>query len=230
MPINIAPETEYGTPQIQLLIEPPTMCPHCSVAIRPIYLYSYLAYFSDNYHGILYALFSCPQCKEVFLATYSHSDESGENEYLGVLPHTESKVSFSENINVISPDFVEIYNQAYLAEQSELTRICGMGYRKALEFLVKDYAIYKNPDDSDKISSMSLAQCIDKYIQPSMIKTLAKASAWIGNDETHYQRKHPDVSFEELKAYISALVSFIDMEANCELAGNFINSYDHKDR
>lgn len=230
MPINIAPETEYDTPQIQRLIEPPTMCPHCSVAVRPIYLYSYLAHIPDNSHGILYALFSCPQCKKAFLAVYYHSKGRDEDVYLGVLPHTESKASFSENINAISPDFVGIYNQAYLAEQSELTQICGMGYRKALEFLVKDYAIYKNPDNSDKISSMSLAQCIDKYIQPSMIKNLAKASAWIGNDETHYQRKHPDVSFEDLKAYINALVSFIDMEASCELAGKFINSYDRTDR
>lgn len=226
MLISVTPQTEYDTFSTKHLIEPPTMCPHCSVAVRPIYLYSYLAEISDDGHGFLYALFSCPHCKEVFLAIYLYSDRKNEDAYLGVLPNSKFKASFPDIIKAISPDFVKIYNQAYMAEQSELTEICGMGYRKALEFLVKDYAIYKNPDDSNKISSMSLAQCINDYIQPSMVKNLAKASAWIGNDETHYQRKHPEVSFKELKAYIDALVSFINMEANCELAEGFINSSD----
>lgn len=39
-----------------------------------------------------------------------------------------------------------------------------MGYRKALEFLVKDYAIFLNQEDEDKIKNASLSSCINNYI------------------------------------------------------------------
>ena len=108
--------------------------------------------------------------------------------------------------------FVQIYSEAHTAEESNLKEICGMGYRKALEFLIKDYAIKLHPDDEETIKSTPLAKCIDSYIDNSRIKSLAKASAWLGNDETHYVRKHDDYDLESLKAFLKAAESFIDSE------------------
>ena len=106
--------------------------------------------------------------------------------------------------------FVQIYSEAHTAEESNLKEIRGMGYRKALEFLIKDYAIKLHPDDEETIKSTPLAKCIDSYIDNSRIKSLAKASAWLGNDETHYVRKHDDYDLESLKAFLKAAESFID--------------------
>lgn len=57
---------------------------------------------------------------------------------------------FSQEIKDLSPNFVKIYHQAEQAENTGLSDICGLGYRKALEFLVKDYAIAFNPTETGK--------------------------------------------------------------------------------
>lgn len=51
---------------------------------------------------------------------------------------------FDKKIDEISPKFNEIYKQALAAEVSNLNEIAGLGYRKSLEFLIKDIAIQKN--------------------------------------------------------------------------------------
>lgn len=86
-----------------------------------------------------------------------------------------------------------------------------MGYRKALEFLVKDFSIHEHPDDENKIKSMSLTNCINEYIDTPNIKTLATRSAWIGNDEAHYIRKQEDRDVNDMKSFIHATVYFISM-------------------
>lgn len=87
-----------------------------------------------------------------------------------------------------------------------------MGYRKALEFLIKDYAIKLNPDKSEKIKNISLSNCINDFINNERIKKLAKASAWLGNDETHYCRKHDEYDLKSLKSFLNATESFINSE------------------
>ncbi len=119
--------------------------------------------------------------------------------------------------------FVKIYNQAEISENSGCLEICGLGYRKALEFLVKDYAIKFNPDDEESIKKQMLSPCINHYIDNPRIKTLATASAWIGNDETHYIRKHDDYDLHHLKTFIAALVSHIDSEFSYLKAVNLLN-------
>ena len=113
---------------------------------------------------------------------------------------------FSDNIKSLSPDFCKIYNESYRAEQQGLTEICGMGYRKALEFLIKDYAISLNPNNSEEIKRKMLGQCINDYMENDKLKALARASSWLGNDETHYVRQNIDYSLKDLKNFISATV------------------------
>ena len=93
-----------------------------------------------------------------------------------------------------------------------MDHIAGIGYRKALEFLVKDYAIKSNPDDEQDISTSPLGSCIKNYIDNEKIRSLAQKSAWIGNDEAHYIRKHEDRDVNDLKKFIKAIVYYISME------------------
>jgi hypothetical protein len=69
-----------------------------------------------------------------------------------------------------------IYTQAHAAEALELTEICGVGYRKALEFLIKDYLITKKPEKSDDIRKMLLGGCIDSYVDDPLPCTFVSTS------------------------------------------------------
>ena len=86
--------------------------------------------------------------------------------------------------------------------------------------MIKDYAIHKNPNACDAIKVKPLAQCIEQYITADSITTLAKRSAWIGNDETHYVRKHETLDFTDMKSFIEAAQYFISMNLVVEKAAS----------
>ena len=41
---------------------------------------------------------------------------------------------------------------------------------------------------------------------------MAERSVWIGNDETHYVRKHEDLDVSDMKRFIIAMVRYVDAE------------------
>lgn len=187
----------------------PDQCPHCNKGIHPHMLH---AYFDDSIPPNIYSSFICPTCQKLFMVQFSFY-KPGSNSYIvEILPHPNTQKTFSKNIAELSPSFVKIYNQAESAENANLDEICGQGYRKSLEFLVKDYAIKFHPNDVENIQKILLSPCIEQYIENSRIKSLAKASAWLGNDETHYTRKHENYNIEHLKSFINAMVSYVDSE------------------
>jgi hypothetical protein len=120
--------------------------------------------------------------------------------------------SFEKIISDVSPQFAPIYNQALKAEQSGLDQICGPGYRKALEFLVKDYAKAKNNTDANKIESVQLGPCIQQYIDHASVKAIAERATWLGNDETHYIRRWETKDVHDLKALIDLTVHWISVD------------------
>lgn len=194
-------------------IEFPHQCPLCQNGIDAKLLSAFYIGAINCHH--LFILYFCPVCEMCFVGFYvmrsSNYGNSSAN-LVNFFPYSEEKTAFSSKISSLSPNFVNIYNQAEKAEHIGLNDICGLGYRKALEFLVKDYAIAFNPDNESDIKKQMLSPCINSYIDNRRIKSLATASAWIGNDETHYLRKHEDYNIGHLKAFISAIVSYIDAE------------------
>lgn len=182
-------------------------CPFCHAKIIP----NYLCWDSFN-------LFcSCPSfgCGSHFVLS-----DKGDDKYVNVLPNSiPCKKSFSEIIISISPSFVSIYNQAYYAEQINLNQICGVGYRKALEFLIKDYLISKESDEQtiENIKKKFLNNCIQENVQNDNIKNVAKRAVWLGNDETHYIRQWADKDVNNLKQLIDLTVRWIENEIETEL-------------
>lgn len=130
---------------------------------------------------------------------------------------------FSDNIQKLSSEFVKAYNESLHAESLGLESICGMGYRKSLEFLIKDYVISKNPNEKSKVEKLPLAKCITAYISDERLKALATASTWLGNDQTHYVQKHSAHGLKELKQFINAFVTFIDADLAYQDAVSFIS-------
>lgn len=221
---NLDPNSEGTSANFQ--IELPDKCPCCSTAYasKP----DYACYFCNEFHSTsLYAVFFCPTCEKAFFVIYSIND-CDIDEKCGWInsqyPFLSKTSLFSPEISTLSPKFVEIYHQAELAENSELTELCGIGYRKALEFLVKDYAISIHSDSKEIIESSPLGKCINEYIDNPKIKALAKASTWIGNDETHYIRKHDIYNVQDLKRFIKTTVAYIEYELNFSEALGFLHS------
>ena len=209
---------------IKISLELPAKCPCCGTT------YSRTPectnYFQKD-SGIIIAnsTYFCPTCGNCFFVVYLVEEDFPEpyGNPLIQYPEPSETTSFSKELSTLTPKFVKIYQQAEKAENSGLTELCGIGYRKALEFLVKDYAISQHPDKESEIVSSFLGNCINDFIDNEKIKTLAKASAWIGNDETHYVRKHQDYDVQDLKRFIKATVAYIESELSFDEAFHFLN-------
>lgn len=185
----------------------PNKCPYCHRSITPIYLTH------NNSKNNLEVIFSCPDldCHKSFIGTYSNYFQRHhklESTNIGTI----IGVNFSENINKISPNFVKIYNESHFAESHELFEICGVGYRKALEFLIKDYLIKKFQDKEDQIKRKFLGKCIEEDVEDSRVKKVAKRAVWLGNDETHYVRKWEGKNLTDLKNLITLTLHWIEMD------------------
>lgn len=194
-----------------------TECPSCHKSFSPEPLLACVYKVESNVRASV--VYFCRDCAKVFFGHYSFlSKMEGDSKivfknetFLFVEPISYTKMIFDPKVTKLSPQFDKIYNQSLSAETSGLDEIAGLGYRKALEFLVKDFAIHENPNDTDKIKSMPLSACIRDFIDSSNIKTLATRSAWIGNDEAHYIRKQEDRDVQDMKSFIQATVYFISM-------------------
>lgn len=198
----------FGETQCELAHQ----CPSCHMSLIPVILSGHLLEYTDEEDNELFLINYCPSCSSVFISYHSYDFEDGNYKFDRSAPKSHVEVSFSDQIKKLSPDFVSIYNESAYAESENLTHICGIGYRKALEFLIKDYSISLHPDKITAIQKMTLSNCINQYIEHDKIKILAQKSAWLGNDQTHYVQKHADRDVSDLKRLIDALVKYIDME------------------
>lgn len=188
----------------------PDECPHCHKKITPNYGQAFLN--SKNYSTPLQIIFRCPNhdCYNVFIGYY---DGLSPNYYFKFTePLKFVPKEFSQIINQISSDFISIYNQAYAAEQKGLDVICGVGYRKALEFLIKDYLISQKPDEAEEIKKIFLGKIINDRVGHRQLKEVAKRAVWLGNDEVHYERKWQDKDLTDLKDLIELTIRWIETD------------------
>lgn len=204
------------------------ICPYCFKVIVPQVICSVA---NDNFSNLFLTLV-CPGCENVYFeefkkiikTSYKNGAQSTSFHYqsAGVYPPPPVVVNFSETIQLKYLDFIEIYNQAATAESMNLNQICGMGYRKALESLAKQYALECFPDESTRINKETLSQTISRF-ESHKIKTLAKAATWLGNDHTHLIAKHPEYDLSQLKAFIRVLCQEIESEEEFKKAQDLIS-------
>ncbi|EHP50428.1 DUF4145 domain-containing protein [Clostridium perfringens] len=187
-------------------------CPLCHCKLLPE-LYGVLDANFDKF-----AICYCPECDEMFIIHYSYKGDGmqGYYEVNKIFPKRAENIKFDDKIQEVSEAFVKIYNQAKIAEANDLDEIAGMGYRKALEFLIKDYLIHKNSEIKGDIEGKLLGKCINENVENPKIKKMAKGASWLGNDETHYIRKWKDKDINDLKKMIDLTVYWIAYELKTE--------------
>ena len=195
----------------------PSECPRCHTNVYPRTVLAVLIGDLDHQGSSLQIAFHCTNvaCQELFIGYYDLTNEEDQVPHIFYLltetaPTTPVKAVFSDSISAVSPNFEEIYNQAIAAEAAGLDQITGIGLRKALEFLIKDFAITQRPADTEAIQRCQLAQCINNYVADTNVKTCAARATWLGNDETHYIRKWVDKDINDLKTLIKLTVNWID--------------------
>jgi len=196
----------------------PDRCPVCHKYCDPRHHNAWLA------NKSLQQVFGCTNndCQSLFIAYYEYpGDERTEPQRRTYLFKTVAPISFEERkfpkiINKISPQFSKIYNEAKEAEDIDLENICGAGYRKAIEFLIKDYLINVKKQSKEEIKKKFLGRCIEELIENENIKKCAIRAVWIGNDETHYIRKWEDKDLQDLKDLIDVTLNWIEMEYKTE--------------
>lgn len=205
----------------------PNFCPFCHKNMSPSI--SEKTRYDNILKKNIAVLFQCSYCYKYFSAEYKVNKFINElqahtSEKLSNVPSVKIKYSLPEEIDVFSTQFRKIYTQSLTAEAHGLTAISGVGYRKSIEFLVKDFLIYfVKHEDTEKIKTMPLSQSIKK-IDNDKIVSLAIASTWLGNDETHYQRKFENKDVEDMKKFIKALTFYVSSEVVAFEADEMINS------
>ncbi|MBM7631082.1 DUF4145 domain-containing protein [Geomicrobium sediminis] len=173
-------------------------------------------------------MFKCvnSKCLFLFLAEYRKvgSPTNMRVALVRTYPAEPKKFEFSEDVHRISEKFVKTYNQSVAAEEAGLDELAGVGYRKALEFLIKDYLIEHENVDPDKVASKFLGTVINNFVKHESIKEMARQSAILGNDEAHYVRKHEDYDIENLKVFLNLTVKWIEMELDTAKLTGMIQS------
>lgn len=191
----------------------PDICPICKKGMQPLFKYGCLTNGRQDFDpkDELQAVFQCTigTCKTLFVGYYSEGyqysfylEDAFRLQYVKV-------VDFPETIQKISPRFKRIYNQAYIAEENKLDEIAGGGFRKALEFLVKDFLIHEDGKISEQVKKELLGASIGRINDPN-IKACASRASWLGNDETHYERKWEDKDIQDLKILIKLTVNWVE--------------------
>lgn len=196
--------------------EIPSECPVCHAHVAPVFIHAYALALGEPAE----VAWRCTndKCDRIFIASYRWTPDGNSHYYAveGVAPFMPQGREFSDEIIRISPDFVALFNEALAAESYGLSRVSGPGYRKALEFLIKDYLISLSPPDEEAIGGQALGQCIENRVASSKVKTCAKRAAWLGNDETHYRRRWTEKDLSDLKILLELAVHWIEDEVLTE--------------
>lgn len=202
-------------------IDVPVICPVCGFSHSPEFLNNF---YCNHENGIIInAFFLCPNCGSTYCVNYlissCHFDALETYptifqfaELKGVTPNESVLKSFTfQDVVDISRRANEVYKQSQKAENLNLNEISGMGYRKTLEILVKDYLIYLSPEQSENIKKYSITTAIDK-LDDENLKILATRCTWLGNDESHYLKKHDNYDIVTLKELLEGIITYIHLK------------------
>lgn len=182
--------------------EVPETCPHCHHHVDPRRLTA-----CDTVLGgtrVDFA-FQCPrpECRRVFVGRYELGLD-GELDLASVAPAQARRESVPAEVEALSPAFVEVFGQAQDADSRGHTHLAALGYRGALDLLVRDYAVREHPELAAEIRGLSLAGCIARFADNPRVKAAAARTPALapGCDD------HEAVA--ELKVLLRLTVNWLD--------------------
>ncbi len=199
--------------------EDPNICPHCHVANHPTNLFIR----RDTKLDKLVSVWKCAytQCNKLFAVTHFNNGDGYiiERNLIGFpkgpnFPQPILDLKDGQTIDETSPlqsKFIKTYLQSLEAESNGYDEISGMGYRKAIEYLVKDWAIQSKPTEKELILKMWLGQVIANYYSGDL-KDILERATWLGNDQSHYNKLFGEFNINHLKELIDLIMVELDRQ------------------
>jgi hypothetical protein len=201
----------------------PAVCPICRHNIAADNIFQEFA--CEDW---LELFFRCSniECLRSFIAFYSLDSSNTADETAQVF---NLKVSFpvlpierpvTSQIASISPSFAAIYAQAQAAEDQGLDELAGIGFRRSLEILLKDYcvSIAKTPEDAYKVGKMPHHEFLRKYSKGDRPSKTILLLEWIGEDGFDYERRWVGENVLKLKQAISVIENVISLSMDVDAA------------
>jgi hypothetical protein len=213
-------------------IEVPLICPHCKNTGKQIILTS-VAFIGKHDRYSACSITACPYCGSnatnyydlIELEPTHITTESLRFDLTTTFPQIIKSDDIPALISERYPRFTRIYNQAKQAHEDSLDEIAGMGFRKSIEFLITDFLKDYLPEGVNiewlENPKTSLSQKIEKLGSERLV-TLSKTITYLGNDETHYTRRHEEHDTKSLITFIKPLVSEIENELTYKDAEKFL--------
>lgn len=214
------PNIDYKTRRFYAI--EPDECPFCHSKCVVEFEYGYFSE-NENFEECFYGVYKCPayQCGRKFVTEYIihfHQSELYNNRFLSGTPNIpkwppvilELFSGFLEDSK--EPElskFISTYMQSIMAENHGLNEIAGMGYRKAIEYLVKDVAARDFPEKKEEIKKFFLKDVINNFYTGE-IKELLERATWLGNDQSHYFKLFEEYDVNTIKELIELIVSELD--------------------
>lgn len=200
-----------------------TKCPYCNQTGRQEPLTGSM----NTRQNVLSITTECLNCNNLSMHIYFCVDNysgSFDTHYQNTYPNFTNDINIPEKVQQEYPDFLRILIQSQKAEDSDLNELAGMGYRKALEFFVKEYVTKNlyNGTEKDSILSEPLGETIKRLENP-LLQSISKASSWLGNDQTHMVQKHPEYGVDDIKKYIKVMTNLVEAEFVAEEVGVLLN-------
>lgn len=218
----------YYPPKILI----PTLCPHCKVSNNPI---TELIGSKKVSSYIIYAYtHKCTSCQNYHFTVQKYSwhipgyFKALDAHMLMIYPET-SYTKFDEVISKTSEKFIDIYQQAELAESHNCYELAGMGYRAALEVLIKDYALNVLHDNKQYIEQLTLNDAIGHYFKGKdyeINNITANIVRINGNNFVHWDKPedfNSKKALDTLKEYFNIFLEVITAKIKTK---NITNKYD----
>ncbi len=203
-------------------ISHPNICPHCHVTNIPRFLWGEISQDTDE-TPVYISSWICAngECNKIFIALHKKNNDQFEFcRFLNGLPKGPDwpkpiadlkSGKHIEGEEEITSRFIKTYLQSLEAENYGLDELAGMGYRKAIEYLVKDWAIQNNSDDKEKIEKSWLGAVIKGYYDGDLKEILERAT-WLGNDQAHYNKLFEEFDITVLKELIDLIMVELDRQ------------------
>lgn len=196
-------------------LEIPGQCPFCARFITPTLRDTNYFLSDDRYKSSMMAYWSCNGCAQVFAVRYNLVGtwiDVMKCNIDSLCPPLLSLTAVDERIQQVSSRFVDLLRQAETAKANGLTDIAGMGFRKALECLLKDALVFLGRKTHDEVCRMSLANAVASFSDNPRLKKASDNARVLGNEYTHYETRYEGYDLDTLQKLISVALHWLTME------------------
>ena len=188
----------------------PATCPHCGVGTDAVVTAREVFPFTGN-ANLLFASAKCTGCHRTFFFSCVRESGNADAEVVSIYPNTADPFR-NETLEKISPRFMNLYNQGIAAEKEGHIELAALGYCKALEILVKDYAISELDKPAEEVVEKNLFDSVADYLQQRELINTPDLIRILGDEYTHYEKDYPEQDLVILKGYMEIFLKQIEMQ------------------